>query len=159
MLYFTRWKAIGIALTALLVCLFAVPNFFPDKVVDTWPKWAQRHVVLGLDLQGGSHILLGVDTGAVRREKLEQLRDDVRRVLRDARMGYTGLQVRGSTVEVRLREGSNFDEARRKLNELSQPLGGLIGSTTGGRTVDISQDRSEERRVGKECRSRWSPYH
>ena len=22
-----------------------------------------------------------------------------------------------------------------------------------------SQDRSEERRVGKECRSRWSPYH
>jgi preprotein translocase subunit SecD len=140
MLYFTRWRAIGIALTALIVCLFAVPNFFPDKVVDTWPKWAQRHVVLGLDLQGGSHILLGVDTGAVRREKLEQLRDDVRRVLRDARIGYTGLQVRGTTVEVRLREGSNFDEARRKLNELSQPLGGLIGSTTGGRTIDISQD-------------------
>jgi preprotein translocase subunit SecD len=140
MLYFTRWRAIGIALTALIVCLFAVPNFFPDKVVDTWPKWAQRHIVLGLDLQGGSHILLGVDTGAVRREKLEQLRDDVRRVLRDARIGYTGLQVRASTVEVRLREGSNFDEARRKLNELSQPLGGLIGSTTGGRTVDITQD-------------------
>jgi preprotein translocase subunit SecD len=41
--------------------LFAVPNFFPDHVVKTWPKWAQRHVVLGLDLQGGSHILLEVD--------------------------------------------------------------------------------------------------
>jgi preprotein translocase subunit SecD len=140
MLYFTRWKAAGIALATLIVCLFAVPNFFPDKVVDTWPKWAQRHVVLGLDLQGGSHILLGVDTDAVRREKLEQLRDDVRGALRNARIGYTGLQVRGNTVEVRLREGSNLDEARRKLNELSQPLGGLIGSTTGGRTVDISQD-------------------
>ena len=25
--------------------------------------------------------------------------------------------------------------------------------------VDIAADRSEERRVGKECRSRWSPYH
>src|SRR4029079_9677372 len=140
MLYFTRWRALAIVLTALVVCLFAVPNFFPDKVVDSWPKWAQRHVVLGLDLQGGSHILLGVDTGAVRREKLEQLRDDVRRVLRDARIGYTGLQVRGNVVEVRLREGSNFEEARRKLNELSQPLGGLIGSTTGGRTVDINEE-------------------
>jgi preprotein translocase subunit SecD len=61
MLYFTRWKALAVILTALIVCLFAVPNFFPDHVVKTWPKWAQRHVVLGLDLQGGSHILLEVD--------------------------------------------------------------------------------------------------
>ena len=26
-------------------------------------------------------------------------------------------------------------------------------------TVVAAKDRSEERRVGKECRSRWSPYH
>ena len=37
-------------------------------MVQSWPKWAQRHVVLGLDLQGGSHILLEVDTNAVRKE-------------------------------------------------------------------------------------------
>ena len=111
MLYFTRWKALAIVLTALVVCLFAVPNFLPDKMVQSWPKWAQRHVVLGLDLQGGSHILLEVDTNAVRKEKLETLRDDVRRVLRDARVGYTGLVVRGNSVEVRIREGSNFDQA------------------------------------------------
>src|ERR687889_2829174 len=133
MLYFTRWKVAAIVLTALLVCLFAVPNFLPEAMVKAWPKWAQRHIVLGLDLQGGSHLLLEVDTKTVRKDMLEALRDDVRRVLRDARVGYTGLAVRGNTVEVRLREGSNFDEARRKLNELSQPLGGLIGSTTGGR--------------------------
>ncbi|MFZ0197451.1 MAG: protein translocase subunit SecD, partial [Pseudolabrys sp.] len=84
MLYFTRWKAAAILLTAFVVCLFAVPNFLPEKMVQSWPKWAQRHVVLGLDLQGGSHILLEVDTNAVRKEKLESLRDDVRRVLRDA---------------------------------------------------------------------------
>ena len=80
MLYFSRWKAAAILLTTLMVCGFAVPNFFPDKTVQSWPKWAQRHVVLGLDLQGGSHILLEVDTNAVRKEKLETLRDDVRRV-------------------------------------------------------------------------------
>ena len=106
MLYFTRWKAAAILLTALVVCLFAVPNFLPEKMVASWPKWAQRHVVLGLDLQGGSHILLEVDTKAVRKEKLETLRDDVRRVLRDARIGYTGLVVRGNSVEVRVREGA-----------------------------------------------------
>ena len=61
MLYFSRWKATAVLLTALIVCLFAVPNFFPDSVVAKWPRWAQRQIVLGLDLQGGSHILLEVD--------------------------------------------------------------------------------------------------
>jgi preprotein translocase subunit SecD len=140
MLYFTRWKAAAIILTALVVCLFAVPNFLPEKMVQSWPKWAQRHVVLGLDLQGGSHILLEVDTNAVRKEKLETLRDDVRRVLRDARVGYTGLVVRGNSVEVRIREGSNFDQAVEKLRELSQPLGGILGASSGQRTLDITTE-------------------
>jgi preprotein translocase subunit SecD len=140
MLYFTRWKATAIVLTALIICLFAVPNFLPDKMVQSWPKWAQRHLVLGLDLQGGSHILLEVDTNAVRKEKLESLRDDVRRVLRDARVGYTGLVVRGNSVEVRIREGSNFDQAVEKLRELSQPLGGILGSSTGQRTLEVTTE-------------------
>jgi preprotein translocase subunit SecD len=140
MLYFTRWKAGTILLTALVICLFAVPNFLPEKMVQSWPKWAQRHVVLGLDLQGGSHILLEVDSNAVRKEKLEVLRDDVRRVLRDARVGYTGLVVRGNSVEVRIREGSNFDQALEKLRELSQPLGGLLGAGSGQRSLDISTE-------------------
>jgi preprotein translocase subunit SecD len=139
MLYFTRWRALAIVLTALVVCLFAVPNFFPEKMVDSWPKWAQRHVVLGLDLQGGSHILLEVDTAAVRKEKLEALRDDVRRVLRDARIGYTGLVVRGNSVEVRVREGTNSSEARAKLQTLSQPVGGVFG-TSAGNSLDISEE-------------------
>ena len=84
MLFFTRWKAAGILLTALVVCLFAVPNFFPESTVRTWPTWAQRHIVLGLDLQGGSHLLLEVDANAVRKERLQALADDVLRVLRQS---------------------------------------------------------------------------
>jgi preprotein translocase subunit SecD len=139
MLYFTRWKAISILLTAFVICLFAVPNFLPEKMVASWPKWAQRHIVLGLDLQGGSHILLEVDTKAVRKEMLETLRDDVRRVLRDARIGYTGLVVRGNGVEVRIREGANADQAQTKLFTLSQPLGGLL-SATGQRSLEITNE-------------------
>src|SRR5437868_12482852 len=115
MLYFSRWKALGTLLTALVVCLFAVPNFFSDATLKSLPKWAQRHVVLGLDLQGGSHILLEVDANFVRKEKAEQLRDEVRNALRAARVGYTGLVVRGLTVEVRIREGSDLAVALAKL--------------------------------------------
>ena len=137
MLYFTRWKALGIILTALVVCLFAVPNFFPESQVKTWPKWAQRHIVLGLDLQGGSHLLFEVDSNAVKKDKLEQVRDDVRRTLRDAKIPYTGLALRADNVDVRVTNATDTPAALTKLRELSQPLSGLLGSN-GQRSLEIS---------------------
>jgi preprotein translocase subunit SecD len=137
MLYFTRWKALAIILTALVVCLCAVPNFFPEARVKTWPLWAQRHLVLGLDLQGGSYLLLEVDSNYVRKEKLDQVRDDVRRVLREAKIGYTGLNARNDAVEVRISRDTDVPTALAKLRELSQPLGGLLGSS-GQRSLEVS---------------------
>src|ERR1700685_3344382 len=103
MLYFTRWKALAIILTALVVCLCAVPNFFPEATVKAWPTWAQRRMVLGLDLQGGSYLLLEVDSNYVKKEKLDQVRDDVRRTLREATIGYQGLASRPDSVEAKMR--------------------------------------------------------
>jgi preprotein translocase subunit SecD len=137
MLYISRAKAAAILLTATFVCLFAVPNFFSDSMVQRWPAWAQRHIVLGLDLQGGSHILLEVDANDVRRQKVEGLRDDVRRILRDARVGITGQPViRGNTVEVHIRD-ADLQQGQTKLRELSTPVGGLLGAST-QRSVDIA---------------------
>src|SRR5271163_3931741 len=137
MLYFTRWKALAIILTALVVCLCAVPNFFPEARVKTWPLWAQRHLVLGLDLQGGSYLLLEVDSNYVKKEKLDQIRDDVRRVLREARIVYTGLNVRNDAVEVRITKDTDQQTALSKLRDLSQPLGGLLGSN-GQRSLEVA---------------------
>ncbi|MDQ8728826.1 protein translocase subunit SecD [Bradyrhizobium sp. LHD-71] len=136
MLYFSRWKIAAITLTALVVCLFALPNFFPEATVKTWPQWAQRHIVLGLDLQGGSHLLLEVDSNAVKREKLNQVVDDARRTMREARIRFTGgINVRGDVVEVRVAE-ADVPAALAKLRELSQPLGGLLGSS-GQRSLEV----------------------
>jgi preprotein translocase subunit SecD len=137
MLYFTRWKALAIILTALVVCLCAVPNFFPEARVKTWPLWAQRHLVLGLDLQGGSYLLLEVDSNYVKKEKLDQIRDDVRRVLRENRIVYTGLVARNDAVEVRIRQDTDQSVALSKLRDLSQPLGGLLGSN-GQRSLEVA---------------------
>ncbi len=137
MLYMARWKALAIVVTTLLICLLGVPNLISTSTVQSWPKWAQRHVVLGLDLQGGSHLLLEVDSGAVRKEKVEQLRDEVRKVLREARVGLVSAPVvRGQSVEVRIRE-ADLQQGLTKLRELSQPLGGLL-SATGQRSLDIT---------------------
>ena len=139
MLFFTRWRAAGILITALVVCLFALPNFFSDSTVRKWPSWAQRHIVLGLDLQGGSSLLLEVDTGAVRKERLQGIADDVLRILRQARIPFTGRSIHGNSVEVRVTRESDVDNAVGKLRELSQPLSGVIGST-GQRSVDIAEN-------------------
>jgi preprotein translocase subunit SecD len=137
MLYFTRWKAMAIILVALVVCLCAVPNFFPEATVKSWPKWAQRHLVLGLDLQGGSYLLLEVDSNYVKKEKLDQVRDDARKTLRDARIAYTGLGIKNGVVEVRISKEAEYQTALGKLRDLSQPLGGLLGSN-GQRSLEVS---------------------
>ncbi len=137
MLYFTRWKALAIILTALVVCLCAVPNFFPEAQVKTWPLWAQRHLVLGLDLQGGSYLLLEVDSNYIKKGKLDQIRDDVRRTLREAKIVYTGLNVRNDAVEVHISRDADLPAALTKLRDLSQPLGGLLGSS-GQRTLEVT---------------------
>jgi preprotein translocase subunit SecD len=136
MLYFTRWKALAIILTALIVCLFAVPNFFPQERVKTWPVWAQRHIVLGLDLQGGSYLLLEVDSNYVKKERLDQIREEARRTLREAKILLTAV-VRNDAVEVRINKEGDVPAALAKLRELSQPLGGLLGSS-GQRSLEVS---------------------
>jgi preprotein translocase subunit SecD len=137
MLYFTRWKALAIILTALVVCLCAVPNFFPEARVKSWPAWAQRRLVLGLDLQGGSYLLLEVDSNYVKKAKLDQIRGDAQKVLRDARVRFTGLAVRSDNVEVRISNDADVQNALAKLRELAQPLGGLAGSS-GQRSLEVA---------------------
>jgi len=137
MLFFTRWKAAAILLMAFFVCLCAVPNFFPESTVKRWPEWAQRHVVLGLDLQGGSHLLLQVDANAVRKERLQSLNDDVLRVLRQARIQFTGRAIVGNGVQVHITRDTDLDNALAKLRELSTPLSGILGAS-GQRSVDVT---------------------
>ena len=61
----------------------------------------------------------------------------------------------------------NFDSAVRKLRENEFDVALLDINLPDGSGLDLCEEirnrgqhtRSEERRVGKECRSRWSPYH
>ena len=71
-----------IAFVALMGVLFAVPSFLPENVRDAWPGFLPKQtVVLGLDLQGGSHLLLQVNEEGIVSERLQGLRRDVRNTL------------------------------------------------------------------------------
>ena len=93
MLRYSRTKTLLTLGVILLGLLLAVPSMMSKEQRDSFrsaiPSWVpswmipQRAIVLGLDLQGGSHILLEVDQNDLIRTQIVALRDDVRRVLRE----------------------------------------------------------------------------
>jgi preprotein translocase subunit SecD len=122
MLKYSRWQTAAILGVTAFFCLAAVPNVLPARALAALPAWASRTVPLGYDLQGGTSLQLEVDAQNMRKRLIESLRDDVRRTLREARIGYAGLTVRGDTLEVRVREGSDLSRARERLSELVGPI-------------------------------------
>ena len=122
MSHLSRWKMLGIVLTALIVCLFAVPNFFSEATVKNWPVWAQRRIALDIDLQGGSRLLLKVDSNYVKQQTLRQILHDARVTLREARIPRPALSIKGDAVEVRVQDAS-APSALVKLRDWSQQLG------------------------------------
>jgi protein-export membrane protein SecD len=136
MLHFERWKIIAIVLTCLAGVLFTMPNFFSKETVDSWPRWLpHQQLPLGLDLRGGAHLLLAMDTKGLEKDWLTNLRDDSRKQLREAKIGFTGLGVVGNSVQVKITKPEDLEKATAALKKLVQPLGNAI---LGGGGNDIS---------------------
>jgi protein-export membrane protein SecD len=105
LLHFSRWKVALIVLACALAVVLSVPNFLSRATLDKLPGWMPKNTVsLGLDLQGGSHLLLEVDFDAFLRDQLNTLTDDIRAKLRAEKIGYRGLAVKGNTVTFTLRD-------------------------------------------------------
>jgi preprotein translocase subunit SecD/SecD/SecF fusion protein len=90
-LYFSRAKAFGIMLVCGLGLLLSLPNLAPRPGwLPAALPWPQVH--LGLDLSGGSYLLLQIDTSAITKQDLNTQVDQARQTLRAAGLGYTGLR-------------------------------------------------------------------
>ena len=89
-------------------------------------------------MQGGSYLLLEVDANSVKKDKLDAVREEAQKVLRGARILYTGLSVRNDAVEVRISKDTDMPAALAKLRDMSQPLGGLMG-VRGQRDLEVSE--------------------
>ena len=93
MIYFSNTKILSILLVIFIALMFAVPNFFTKDQLNSFPSFIPKQQVnLGLDLQGGSHLLLEVDTVEIIKERLENLNSDVRRVLKKNNIQYSNFK-------------------------------------------------------------------
>ena len=124
MLQFSTWKQVAIILICVIGGLLVIPNFFSRETVNSWPRWLPHtQLNLGLDLRGGAHLLLAMETADVRKDWLDTLRDDARKRLRDAKIGFAGLGIANNSVQVRLAKPEDADSAMRELRGLVQQTG------------------------------------
>ena len=145
MLFFSRSKIFMILGAVLLGLLLALPNALPEKARDSMPNAFSRTINLGLDLQGGAHMLLEVDLSSILSQALVNERTAVIDAFRraDDRPRTEFVRVDDGTILVRLRTKEDADKALPLIQGLSQPIDpSQIGSS---KTTRV--DRESEKNI------------
>jgi len=149
-----------IAIVTILGLLFAVPSFLPENVRDAWPSFLPKQtVVLGLDLQGGSHLLLQVNQEGIVSERLQSLRRDVRSTLANQN-GIGNIVTTDpatNSIAIELTDPSQKEAARTAIEALQNTIGNSLlavggvnelafGETPDGKlTITLTPEGIEQR--------------
>lgn len=107
---------------ALIICLSLVsivlilPNYFKSDLLP------DSSLKLGLDLKGGSHLLLKVDFDAYLNEQFSQLAARLKQNLRKARLGYQGMRPTASSLNFYLRDEKNVPTVKKIIRDLDRSV-------------------------------------
>lgn len=130
MIHLSRWKVILLALSFVFGLFFAYPNVLTAEQKAALPGWLPKSGVnLGLDLQGGSYLLLEVDVPEMREKRLTNLGEDARTVLGEAGIEISGIQQDGSGVTVTLADPATMDRALEAMRPLTGGAGQVAERT------------------------------
>ena len=136
MLQFQLWKKLLVLMIGVMGLIYALPNLISsDNFTEFLPG---KKINLGLDLQGGSHLLLRVDIEAVRKERLENLAETVRRDFRVKKIRFSDLDVRDDSVSLQIRDDGDAKEAQQIFND----LGNGYSITNDGRAYQIEFNKA-----------------
>ena len=126
MLDFPRWKIASILGTLLLGILLAVPSFIPEATANRIGLGFAPRIYYGLDLAGGSHILLEADTADVSKTRLANMEDTIRSEMRKntpAPIDIGDISTANNALSFFVRDSSQLDAAVDKVRTLTQPVG------------------------------------
>lgn len=123
MLHFPKWKVFLVLTVCILGIFYALPNFSDRSEGDPLlPFMPSEKINLGLDLRGGSYLLLEVGFDAFLKEQLETLRDDIRTELRKNKQGYVGLKVQDQDISFNLIGSGDFDTVRTLIRDITRDV-------------------------------------
>jgi preprotein translocase subunit SecD len=136
MLDFSRLKVWLVSLTVLCGVLLAIPSLVPKAQVERWPDWVPSpRISLGLDIAGGSQLLLEADLQDAAKQRLQAMEDQVTTELRrgEPRIQIGDVSTSGGRLSFIVRDPTQLDAAVERLRALTQPVG-----LTGSRDWDVS---------------------
>ena len=134
MIFFERWKITTILAICFLGLVYAAPNLMPRDAARALPAWLpHKQINLGLDLQGGAHLLLEVDLDSVFRERVNSIVDSVRVALRRGNIGYVDLEQTPNGVSFGVRNSADLDKAREAVRQIDPD----VEIRTDGNTISI----------------------
>lgn len=127
MLDFPRWKVVSIWAVLALFCSLAVPTFLPESVTANWPF--HPRVNKGLDLAGGSYLMLEADTQDLANTRVEALRDQIQGTMRNGtpRIQIGDISTRNNQISFMLRDPTQVDAARERLLGITGGGAGMTG--------------------------------
>ncbi|MFN3945931.1 MAG: protein translocase subunit SecD [Allosphingosinicella sp.] len=125
MLDFPRWKIWGISIILIVGVLLSVPSFVPERHLQGLPNWMTARINLGLDLAGGSHLLLEAQTEDVARQRLEQMEEAIRLEMRRQRprIEIGEVSTAGGQLSFLVRNPAQVDAAAELARGQTQPVG------------------------------------
>ncbi|MCC7394409.1 MAG: protein translocase subunit SecD [Sphingomonadaceae bacterium] len=128
MLDFPRWKILSIWIVLIGGVLLSLPTFIPASAIRFIPEKMRPPVNLGLDLAGGSHILLEADINDVRKERLDSMERSIREAMRGSPGAADDIAIgdmarSGNGISFMVRDASQIDSVRERLNNLTVGVG------------------------------------
>ena len=126
MLDFPRWKVWMVSLTVAVGVLLSIPSLIAGtRFANAWPSWLPAyHINLGLDLAGGSQLLLEADIRDSTKQRLQAMEDSVSTELRrDPRVSISEISTAGGRVSFLVRDPTQVDTAVERLRALTKPVG------------------------------------
>jgi preprotein translocase subunit SecD len=135
MLDFPRWKVWLISLVVAVGVLFSIPSLIAGTTLaKDWPSWLPSSKInLGLDLAGGSHLLLEADTADAAKQRLQSMEDQVTTELRRSpRVEIGDISTAGGRLSFLVRDPAQVDTAVERLRSITQPV-----ALTGSRDWDV----------------------
>ncbi|APG89890.1 protein translocase subunit SecD [Sinorhizobium americanum] len=120
----SRWAVLAYVAIIIFGCLAAVPSVLTPAMREQFASVLPfKPVTLGLDLRGGSHLVLEVDGAGLQKARLNSLLDDTRRVLRGERVSASSARISGNSVTVNVTDPADREKVLPKLQELAAPVG------------------------------------
>ena len=150
MLQFSRFQTAGVFGLVLLAVLFAVPNFLSETTRENLPGFLPKGTInLGLDLQGGSYLLLGVDTEKVIDDRMRGIMGDIRREMRPnrtagrerIRIDNLALNEDTDTIVLRVRDEGDASAALDRVRDITRGGGGALGIGSRNYTASVDGTR------------------